>query len=114
MGWRDHLAHGSFKKVHRDGHAACSTPSDMSGPPTPVHTSSPLRTQERYFIHSSTKMDTARADYSRLSMASDPQALASIPDINKHPSYLDLASVMIGSLYSNELVRGRSAMDGCH
>ncbi|XP_018530860.1 tensin-2 isoform X5 [Lates calcarifer] len=46
VGWRDHITHGSFKRVHRDAHAACSTPSDMSGPPTPVHTSSPLRTQE--------------------------------------------------------------------
>ncbi|XP_029292281.1 tensin-2 isoform X2 [Cottoperca gobio] len=46
VGWRDHITHGSFKRVHRDGHAACSTPSDMSGPSTPVHTSSPLRTQE--------------------------------------------------------------------
>ncbi|KAM9343652.1 tensin-2 isoform 3-T3 [Pholidichthys leucotaenia] len=46
VGWRDHITHGSFKRVHRDGHGACSTPSDMSGPPTPVHTSSPLRTQE--------------------------------------------------------------------
>ncbi|XP_068588759.1 tensin-2 isoform X2 [Cebidichthys violaceus] len=46
VGWRDHITHGSFKRIHRDGHAACSTPSDMSGPPTPVHTSSPLRTQE--------------------------------------------------------------------
>uniref|UniRef100_A0A665X8I0 Tensin 2a n=1 Tax=Echeneis naucrates TaxID=173247 RepID=A0A665X8I0_ECHNA len=48
VGWRDHITHGSFKRVHREGHGACSTPSDMSGPPTPVHTSSPLRTQERY------------------------------------------------------------------
>ncbi|XP_070767291.1 tensin-2 isoform X2 [Enoplosus armatus] len=46
VGWRDHITHSSFKRVHRDGRAACSTPSDMSGPPTPVHTSSPLRTQE--------------------------------------------------------------------
>ncbi|XP_040909830.1 tensin-2 isoform X2 [Toxotes jaculatrix] len=46
VGWRDHITHGSFKRVHRDGPAACSTPSDMSGPSTPVHTSSPLRTQE--------------------------------------------------------------------
>ncbi|XP_040008974.1 tensin-2 isoform X2 [Xiphias gladius] len=46
VGWRDHITHGSFKRVHRDGQAASSTPSDMSGPPTPVHTSSPLRTQE--------------------------------------------------------------------
>ncbi|XP_034001161.1 tensin-2 isoform X1 [Trematomus bernacchii] len=46
VGWRDHITHGSFKRVHRDNHAPCSTPSDMSGPPTPVHTSSPLRTQE--------------------------------------------------------------------
>ncbi|XP_053706407.1 tensin-2 isoform X1 [Synchiropus splendidus] len=46
VGWRDHIPHGSFKRVHKDGQAACSTPSDMSGPPTPVHTSSPLRTQE--------------------------------------------------------------------
>ncbi|KAM4610501.1 tensin-2 isoform 2-T2 [Polymixia lowei] len=48
VGWRDHITHGSFKRVHRDAHAACSTPSDTSGPPTPtpVHTSSPLRTHE--------------------------------------------------------------------
>ncbi|XP_019944848.2 tensin-2 isoform X1 [Paralichthys olivaceus] len=50
VGWRDHITHGSFKRGqrngHREGHAACSTPSDMSGPPTPVHTSSPLRTVE--------------------------------------------------------------------
>ncbi|KAM7404270.1 hypothetical protein PAMP_011635 [Pampus punctatissimus] len=46
VGWRDHITHGSFKRVHREGHGACSTPSDMSGPPTPVHTSSPLHTQE--------------------------------------------------------------------
>ncbi|XP_072305611.1 tensin-2 isoform X4 [Eucyclogobius newberryi] len=46
VGWRDHLSHGSFKRVHRDVHPACSTPSDMSGPSTPVHTSSPLRNQE--------------------------------------------------------------------
>ncbi|XP_068184787.1 tensin-2 isoform X2 [Antennarius striatus] len=44
--WRDHITHGSFKRVQRDGHATCSTPSDMSGSPTPVHTSSPLRTEE--------------------------------------------------------------------
>uniref|UniRef100_A0A7N5ZQ14 Tensin 2a n=1 Tax=Anabas testudineus TaxID=64144 RepID=A0A7N5ZQ14_ANATE len=43
VGWRDHITHGSFKRAHRDGHATCSTPSDMSGPPTPVHTSSPLQ-----------------------------------------------------------------------
>ncbi|KAM4563230.1 tensin-2 isoform 3-T4 [Odontesthes bonariensis] len=46
VGWRDHITHGSFKRVHRDGHVDCSTPSDMSGPPTPVRTSSPLRTRE--------------------------------------------------------------------
>ncbi|KAF3696540.1 Tensin-2 [Channa argus] len=46
VGWRDHITQGSFKRVHRDGHATCSTPSDMSGPPTPVHTSSPLCRQE--------------------------------------------------------------------
>lgn len=43
MAWREHLNHSSYKRV---GHGACSTPSDMSGPSTPVHTSSPLRTQE--------------------------------------------------------------------
>ncbi|XP_060931528.1 tensin-2 isoform X1 [Limanda limanda] len=50
VGWRDHITHGSFRRNQREGHrevhAACSTPSDMSGPPTPVHTSSPLRTVE--------------------------------------------------------------------
>ncbi|MEQ2185150.1 hypothetical protein GOODEAATRI_015243 [Goodea atripinnis] len=40
VGWRDHITHGSFRRVHRDGHVACSTPSDMSGPPTPVLTRS--------------------------------------------------------------------------
>uniref|UniRef100_A0A8C2XFP3 Tensin 2a n=1 Tax=Cyclopterus lumpus TaxID=8103 RepID=A0A8C2XFP3_CYCLU len=55
VGWRDHITHGSFRRVHRDGHAACSTPSDMSGPSTPVHTSSPLRTEERYSTLSLTK-----------------------------------------------------------
>ncbi|XP_030625217.1 tensin-2 [Chanos chanos] len=46
IGWRDHITHGSLRRLHRDGHAPCSTPSDISSPPTPVHTSSPLRTQE--------------------------------------------------------------------
>ncbi|KAM6977759.1 tensin-2 [Aplochiton taeniatus] len=46
VGWRDHVTHGSFRRAFRDGPAPCSTPSDVSGPPTPVHTSSPLRTQE--------------------------------------------------------------------
>ncbi|XP_077370895.1 tensin-2 isoform X1 [Festucalex cinctus] len=46
VGWRDHITIGSFKRGHREGHGACSTPSDMSGPSTPVHTSSPLRTPE--------------------------------------------------------------------
>ncbi|XP_061760885.1 tensin-2 isoform X1 [Nerophis ophidion] len=46
VGWRDHITNGSFRRAHRDGQGACSTPSDMSGPSTPVHSSSPLRTQE--------------------------------------------------------------------
>ncbi|XP_054638050.1 tensin-2 isoform X2 [Dunckerocampus dactyliophorus] len=46
IGWRDHITNGSFKRAHRDGHGAYSTPSDMSGPSTPVHTSSPPSTQE--------------------------------------------------------------------
>ncbi|XP_042563527.1 tensin-2 isoform X2 [Clupea harengus] len=45
--WRDHINHPvSSRGIHREAHIPCSTPSDMSGPPTPVHTSSPLRTQE--------------------------------------------------------------------
>uniref|UniRef100_A0A672QAP3 Tensin 2a n=1 Tax=Sinocyclocheilus grahami TaxID=75366 RepID=A0A672QAP3_SINGR len=46
IGWRSHFTHVSLRRTHRDPHAPCSTPSDISGPPTPVHTSSPLRTQE--------------------------------------------------------------------
>ncbi|XP_043080285.1 tensin-2 isoform X2 [Puntigrus tetrazona] len=46
IGWRSHITHGSLRRTHRDPNAPCSTPSDISGPPTPVHTSSPLRTQE--------------------------------------------------------------------
>ncbi|XP_076131888.1 tensin-2 isoform X6 [Alosa pseudoharengus] len=44
--WRDHINHVSLRGMHRETHIPCSTPSDMSGPPTPVHTSSPLRTLE--------------------------------------------------------------------
>ncbi|XP_021325580.2 tensin-2 isoform X2 [Danio rerio] len=44
IGWRNHITHGSLRRMHP--HAPYSTPSDISGPPTPVHTSSPLRTQE--------------------------------------------------------------------
>lgn len=47
VGWRDHITHGSLRRLHREAHGPCSTPSDMSGPPTPVHTSSPMHTQER-------------------------------------------------------------------
>uniref|UniRef100_A0A673J383 Tensin-2-like n=1 Tax=Sinocyclocheilus rhinocerous TaxID=307959 RepID=A0A673J383_9TELE len=46
IGWRSHITHGSLRRTHLDPHAPCSTPSDISGPPTPVHTSSPLQTQE--------------------------------------------------------------------
>ncbi|XP_073731115.1 tensin-2 [Misgurnus anguillicaudatus] len=46
IGWRSHVTHGSLRRTHQDPHATCSTPSEVSGPPTPVHTSSPLRTQE--------------------------------------------------------------------
>ncbi|KAL1020772.1 hypothetical protein UPYG_G00004470 [Umbra pygmaea] len=46
IGWRDHISQGSFRRMHRDAPVPCSTPSDLSGPPTPVHTSSPLHTQE--------------------------------------------------------------------
>ncbi|XP_058265889.1 tensin-2 isoform X5 [Hemibagrus wyckioides] len=46
VGWRDHITHGSMRRLHREAHGPCSTPSDMSGPPTPVHTSSPLITQD--------------------------------------------------------------------
>uniref|UniRef100_A0A4W4EYZ8 Tensin 2a n=1 Tax=Electrophorus electricus TaxID=8005 RepID=A0A4W4EYZ8_ELEEL len=42
VGWRDHITHGSLRRLQRDARAACSTPSDISGPPTPIHTSSPL------------------------------------------------------------------------
>uniref|UniRef100_A0A671KFN6 Tensin-2-like n=1 Tax=Sinocyclocheilus anshuiensis TaxID=1608454 RepID=A0A671KFN6_9TELE len=46
IGWRSHITHGSLRRTHLDPHAPCSTPSDISGPPTPVHTSSPLQTQK--------------------------------------------------------------------
>ncbi|XP_066564460.1 tensin-2 isoform X2 [Amia ocellicauda] len=44
--WRDHMALGSLRRMHREARIICSMPSDHSGPPTPVHTSSPLRTQD--------------------------------------------------------------------
>ncbi|XP_028848470.1 tensin-2-like isoform X3 [Denticeps clupeoides] len=45
-GWRSHVTHGSLRTGLRDAHVPCSTPSDLSGPPTPVHTSSPLHPQD--------------------------------------------------------------------
>ncbi|XP_069041206.1 tensin-2 isoform X2 [Lepisosteus oculatus] len=44
--WRDHISHGSLRRQHREARVICTTPSDLSGPSTPVHTSSPLRTQD--------------------------------------------------------------------
>uniref|UniRef100_A0A3P8Y873 Tensin 2a n=1 Tax=Esox lucius TaxID=8010 RepID=A0A3P8Y873_ESOLU len=61
VGWRDHISQGSFKRMHREAHAPCSTPSDLSGPPTPVHTSSPLRAQGRYVALSSSSRHASHA-----------------------------------------------------
>ncbi|XP_062316427.1 tensin-2 isoform X2 [Osmerus eperlanus] len=48
VGWRDHISQNSMRQLQRDAHQPpCSTPSDLTGPPTPVHTSSPQRTLER-------------------------------------------------------------------
>uniref|UniRef100_A0A8C2FCQ7 Tensin 2a n=1 Tax=Cyprinus carpio TaxID=7962 RepID=A0A8C2FCQ7_CYPCA len=60
IGWRSHISHGYLRRTHRDPHAPCSTPSDISGPPTPVHTSSPLRTQESpsLSVHESREMNS--------------------------------------------------------
>ncbi|XP_064876985.1 tensin-2-like isoform X2 [Oncorhynchus nerka] len=46
VSWRDHISQGSFKRMHPSRDVPCSTPSDLSRPPTPVLTSSPLCTQE--------------------------------------------------------------------
>ncbi|XP_061112940.1 tensin-2-like isoform X2 [Conger conger] len=46
LSWRDHISQSSLSRVHREAPVISSANSDLSGPPTPVHTSSPLRTQE--------------------------------------------------------------------
>ncbi|KAJ8409211.1 hypothetical protein AAFF_G00242320 [Aldrovandia affinis] len=46
LSWRDHVSQGSLRRIHQEAHAIPSAVSDLSGPHTPVHTSSPLRTQE--------------------------------------------------------------------
>eukprot|EP00063_Salmo_salar_P027834 XP_014002669.1 PREDICTED: tensin-2-like isoform X2 [Salmo salar] len=46
VSWRDHISQGSFKRMHPSRDVPCSTPSDLSRPPTPVLTSSPLCTQQ--------------------------------------------------------------------
>uniref|UniRef100_A0A673IZG4 Tensin-2-like n=1 Tax=Sinocyclocheilus rhinocerous TaxID=307959 RepID=A0A673IZG4_9TELE len=61
IGWRSHITHGSLRRTHLDPHAPCSTPSDISGPPTPVHTSSPLQTQESNGVSPSPEPDTTSA-----------------------------------------------------
>ncbi|XP_005986199.1 tensin-2 isoform X1 [Latimeria chalumnae] len=46
--WREQApgSHGSLRRYHREARIICTTPSDMSGPPTPVHTSSPVQSKE--------------------------------------------------------------------
>ncbi|XP_039602702.1 tensin-2-like isoform X3 [Polypterus senegalus] len=44
--WREPVAHGSLRRFHREARIICSTPSEYSGPPTPVHTSSPLQSRD--------------------------------------------------------------------
>ncbi|KAG9328328.1 hypothetical protein JZ751_014967, partial [Albula glossodonta] len=46
LSWRDHISQGSLRRVHREARVTSSAVSDLSDPPTPVHTSSPLRTQD--------------------------------------------------------------------
>ncbi|KAG5838169.1 hypothetical protein ANANG_G00220920 [Anguilla anguilla] len=46
LSWRDHSSQSSLRRAHREAPVMSSVNSDLSGPPTPVHTSSPLRTQE--------------------------------------------------------------------
>ncbi|KAG7471993.1 hypothetical protein MATL_G00103880 [Megalops atlanticus] len=44
--WRDHISQGSLRRIHREVRIISSAVSDLSEPPTPVHTSSPLHAQE--------------------------------------------------------------------
>ncbi|XP_030054055.1 tensin-2 isoform X2 [Microcaecilia unicolor] len=45
--WRDSPgSHSSLLRHHREARIICSTPSDLSGSPTPVHTSSPVHSKE--------------------------------------------------------------------
>uniref|UniRef100_A0A4W6DB05 Tensin 2a n=1 Tax=Lates calcarifer TaxID=8187 RepID=A0A4W6DB05_LATCA len=110
VGWRDHITHGSFKRVHRDAHAACSTPSDMSGPPTPVHTSSPLRTQERYptftpslskehcySAHTPQLHPSSYSNYSTISIPL-PHPQPPLPEKRHPPTQSGLPSDSVGTL----------------
>ncbi|CAM4659153.1 unnamed protein product [Lepidochelys olivacea] len=42
--WRD--APGSLRQPPWEAHAACPTPPELSGPPTPLHTSSPVQSKD--------------------------------------------------------------------
>ncbi|XP_043939786.1 tensin-2 isoform X2 [Protopterus annectens] len=46
--WREQIpgSQSSLRRHHREARVICTTPSDISGPPTPVHTSSPVQSQE--------------------------------------------------------------------
>ncbi|XP_018615948.2 tensin-2 isoform X1 [Scleropages formosus] len=44
--WHDRVSQGSLRRTHQEAPMACSTLSDLSELPTPVHTSSPLCTQD--------------------------------------------------------------------
>ncbi|RXM95879.1 Tensin-2 [Acipenser ruthenus] len=46
VAWRDSAAQGTLRRLHREARIICSTPPDLSGPPTPVHSSSPLQSRD--------------------------------------------------------------------
>ncbi|XP_069509721.1 tensin-2 isoform X2 [Ambystoma mexicanum] len=75
--WRDaSLPQGSVNCHHREGRTVCTPPSDVSGPPTPVHTSSPVKATPSPGIPDSGSGDTNLQERSMKSKPEGEQSLS--------------------------------------
>ncbi|XP_064155158.1 tensin-2 isoform X4 [Anguilla rostrata] len=86
LSWRDHSSQSSLRRAHREAPVMSSVNSDLSGPPTPVHTSSPLRTQEspspadaELHVSAVSSVPTPASPQRALSPAQAPQSPAHVP-----------------------------------
>ncbi|XP_075772016.1 tensin-2 isoform X3 [Pelodiscus sinensis] len=72
--WRDASSScNSLRQSHREAHAACPIPAELPGPPTPLHTSSPVQSKDSPAMP---KGDTPSESLQGSSASSSPEANA--------------------------------------